>query len=516
MVEIVSMKKIFSFLIYSFYAVILVGLAVLFFKPSVLGLNAFEVKIVKSGSMEPTIMTGAVVVVQPAPVYKVGEVVTFSSKDSVIPTTHRLIGVEDVEGKKYFVTKGDANEEQDANLLLADDILGKVIVDIPYLGFILDFARQPAGFALLIGVPALLIIIDELDNIWREVRRVRRMKITKEMIMPLVIAPYQPNLGSSIITNVSELELNKKAVLVQARMMDIKPLAKKIDSKPSLQLKSRLPVLTTAHDVKSRLTVATAGLVMMVTLAGQVNVGDSWSYFSDTEASAINNLGAQSLDFSLSQESADFSIVDGVFVGGNSLELGINDGGKDLRYQLSVAFASGTTAFCDTILVDADASLSYSGFLPSLTGSNLSFTNPLALNFSLDKDSDYVSGDFCKVNLIFIGYANNLEGEGYVDTEMLSLNFVATKNPVLVPEAINLGPVSGETLIGVEETNSSSSLKIPEIAETPISEVNPIPDEPAANTNGVNSDKAKSEAFLPEEVMETLPTNIADTPKSEE
>lgn len=459
------MKKILSFILYSFYALILAGLAILFFVPPIPGLSEFEVKIVKSGSMEPTIMTGAVVVVQATPVYGVGDVITFSSHDSVIPTTHRIIGTGIADGKEYFVTKGDANEERDANLVSVSDILGKVMVDVPYLGFVLDFARQPVGFALLIGLPALLIILDELDNIWREVRRVRKIKITKEMIMPLVIAPYQPDVANLATLTTPVVLLKKPSVTVKARMMDIKPKVQKTEINPALQLKNKSPMFASSHDIKSRFVVATAGFVMMINLVGQNGIGDSLSYFSDTEASGVNNMEAQALDFSVSPENDTFVITDGVFDGGNSVEVDINDNDekKDLSYVVSVDSVGSTTTLCDDILVNSTSPLAFSGSLPSLLGNNISFLDPWLLDFSLATGSDYVSGDTCSVNLVFAGYNGVSEDLGYVDTEHIVLNFTALKTEVLAPaQEENL---SSFISILIVDESSSSTLPIIEEGE---------------------------------------------------
>jgi hypothetical protein len=58
------------------------------------------------------------------------------------------------------------------------NILGKVLFSIPYFGYIVDFARKPVGFALIIGIPALLIIGDELRKIFVETKRLIKEKKT--------------------------------------------------------------------------------------------------------------------------------------------------------------------------------------------------------------------------------------------------------------------------------------------------------------------------------------------------
>ena len=137
----------------------------------------FQIKIVLSGSMEPEIKVGSVVIVKPVDRYEVGDVVTFGKDDrDNIPTTHRILDVRVVDGEMRFITKGDANEDRDGRELTADGIIGKVLFDIPYLGFILDMAKKPLGFAILIGIPAVIIVSDEFRKIWKEARRIRDKK----------------------------------------------------------------------------------------------------------------------------------------------------------------------------------------------------------------------------------------------------------------------------------------------------------------------------------------------------
>jgi signal peptidase len=137
-----------------------------------------QIKVVKSGSMEPYIKTGGVVVIRPAPDYKVGDVVTFGkdTKDQ-IPTTHRIMAIEGEGPLRTFTTKGDANDSEDPALQRLSDIRGKVLFTLPYLGYILDFAKKPIGFVLLVGFPALVIIVDEVGKIIKEIKTMRKRKL---------------------------------------------------------------------------------------------------------------------------------------------------------------------------------------------------------------------------------------------------------------------------------------------------------------------------------------------------
>lgn len=133
-------------------------------------IDGFEVKIVQSGSMEPALKTGAVVLVKQSPTYAVDDIITFTTTNSNTPTTHRLIASELKEGQLQFTTKGDANDSADVEPVTEGQIIGKTIFHVPYLGFLLDFARQPLGFILLIVLPALVVIYEEAINIVRSFR----------------------------------------------------------------------------------------------------------------------------------------------------------------------------------------------------------------------------------------------------------------------------------------------------------------------------------------------------------
>ena len=81
-----------------------------------------------------------------------------------------------VDGKPVYITKGDANNAPDTREVFQKDIIGKVLFDIPYVGYAVDFAKKPIGFSLIIIVPAAVIIADEIKKIFYEIKK----KKTKE------------------------------------------------------------------------------------------------------------------------------------------------------------------------------------------------------------------------------------------------------------------------------------------------------------------------------------------------
>ncbi len=116
--------------------------------------------LVQSGSMEPSINTGDLVVVKSQPAYKDREVITFYDADHRV-VTHRVIDIKEINNTQAFITKGDANEAPDTNAVTQDQVVGKVVMVLPKMGFVVSFAKTRYGALLLIIVPAVIIIYDE-------------------------------------------------------------------------------------------------------------------------------------------------------------------------------------------------------------------------------------------------------------------------------------------------------------------------------------------------------------------
>jgi len=157
-----------------------------------------KVMIVQSGSMQPAIKMGSVVVAKPADEYKIGDVITFGlATKNKSSFTHRIYDIKVVAGEPRYITKGDANKTSDKREIRSGEIIGKVLFDIPYLGYAVKAARKPFGFLLIIVVPAVIIIYDELRKIFKEIRKTKN-KTHQQTI--------RPELGPRVL----DLRKNKK------------------------------------------------------------------------------------------------------------------------------------------------------------------------------------------------------------------------------------------------------------------------------------------------------------------
>lgn len=129
-------------------------------------LTSLEVLTVRSGSMEPVLNTGGMVVIDrelTSP--QLADVVTFRMDGDLV--THRIHEIL----PDGLVTKGDANRTPDVGLRSPDDVVGTVVFDLPYAGFVLAFLRQPFIFLGLLTVAGSYLLGSEVMVLYRFIFR---------------------------------------------------------------------------------------------------------------------------------------------------------------------------------------------------------------------------------------------------------------------------------------------------------------------------------------------------------
>lgn len=289
------MLKFASTLFYIVFVSILVGVAGLLIGTMLPIPGNIEMKIVKSGSMEPAIPTGSIVVVKPSTSYVVGDVITFGEDtQTAIPTTHRITAIQGEGSAMTFTTKGDANEEADQNPVARGEVIGKVVFHLPHAGFVLDFARQPLGFVLLIAVPAALVILEEILTIFREATKGRRRRNDDDR-------GTSGGGSEPVSNNTLDLRGAPRIVYSQLRLMDeiLVPTLEEVNESFKRRMTARnLPMarenaLTSwlGGDAYGTSTALTICLVFASALFAGAN-GGTIAYFNDIERSLGNAFGA--------------------------------------------------------------------------------------------------------------------------------------------------------------------------------------------------------------------------------
>lgn len=145
----------------------------------------FNAYVVLSGSMLPEIAIKDIVVTKKvaAERLEVGDIVTFVSPDTRyggISITHRIIDkyYDESLGSYSYRTKGDNNNVADSALVPNENILGRVILKIPKLGYIQDLLASKGGLIFVVLIPCLVILSYDIMKIFKKIGQ--RTKLIKE------------------------------------------------------------------------------------------------------------------------------------------------------------------------------------------------------------------------------------------------------------------------------------------------------------------------------------------------
>ncbi|MBR6137042.1 MAG: signal peptidase I [Bacilli bacterium] len=112
--------------------------------------------VVLSGSMEPTIETGSVCFINKntkISSIKEKDIIAFKFKDGTL-VTHRAIKITD----SGITTKGDNNEDIDGNKVTKENFVGKNIIWIPKVGYLIKACQTTKGKIILFTIVILLFV----------------------------------------------------------------------------------------------------------------------------------------------------------------------------------------------------------------------------------------------------------------------------------------------------------------------------------------------------------------------
>jgi len=159
------MKKAAWYLVFT-VVVLFMAVAMFIYLAPHLG---WRVSAVLSGSMEPELKVGSLVVtcpVEPETIV-VGDIITFrpvSVGENMV--THRVIGIG--QGSSlYFETKGDATDKPDPFTVPAQNLVGKICFHVSYWGYFTEFLKTPFGFLFAVVIPGIAIITIYVGSVWR-------------------------------------------------------------------------------------------------------------------------------------------------------------------------------------------------------------------------------------------------------------------------------------------------------------------------------------------------------------
>ena len=140
--------------------------------------------VIVSGSMSPLIKPGDLVIIAKVFPYRirVGDIIQFWDGEEFI--VHRVIGIKRYGDTLFFMTKGDANEVMDQDLVHQSNVMGKLVLIIPKIGWISIITKQAVwrvysivheNFSVSLVTIAIITIISIYFLKTRRSRRSRRL-----------------------------------------------------------------------------------------------------------------------------------------------------------------------------------------------------------------------------------------------------------------------------------------------------------------------------------------------------
>jgi signal peptidase len=151
-------------------------------------------QIVMTGSMTPGIPVGALTVTVPLRGEAVpGDVILFPHPWRRAMVVHRVVAVEHGAVDSDYVTKGDANEQEDGWRTPIAAATGRVIATIPYLGYIVGMAGLPI-VRLSVGLVVLAFVLSTLIAAKRSGRSTQRLPVASVRVSDqrATLAPQRP------------------------------------------------------------------------------------------------------------------------------------------------------------------------------------------------------------------------------------------------------------------------------------------------------------------------------------
>jgi signal peptidase len=134
----------------------------------------YQTYTVLSGSMEPTLPVGSVIIAVPArgEELNTGDIITVvNPQHAGVLVTHRIIEIENSPQGRTFKTKGDANNVADSWVVPGTGNGWRYAFAIPQLGYALSALQSDIGRLVLLVIPTLLLVGLLLVEIWLPARK---------------------------------------------------------------------------------------------------------------------------------------------------------------------------------------------------------------------------------------------------------------------------------------------------------------------------------------------------------
>ena len=118
--------------------------------------------VVMSDSMNPSYSNvapyakGSLAIIKKGGPYEVGKPIAFYNGNMFV--MHRLVDIQEENGVRYYITKGDANQTEDPARTLEESLVGHVLFSIPLIGYLIHFVSTKSGMIIAGSIILCLIL----------------------------------------------------------------------------------------------------------------------------------------------------------------------------------------------------------------------------------------------------------------------------------------------------------------------------------------------------------------------
>lgn len=152
------------------------------------------VVVVESGSMEPLISRGDLLIVRGIPASDIrngtiedmdGDIIVFNaqgvwSNPPAEPIVHRVVDKKFEDGIWQFRTKGDANPVVDEGWVPEDNVIGVVVFKIPMIGWVKIFLTESGLLIPLLVLISVLLIISIIFDAYKKYNEEEKEKLNSK------------------------------------------------------------------------------------------------------------------------------------------------------------------------------------------------------------------------------------------------------------------------------------------------------------------------------------------------
>jgi signal peptidase I len=263
---------------------ILGALAALFFNRPTVGWQALSVP---TGSMRPSMPPGSLALVRRVPdsTLKVGDVITYTNPMTMKSTlTHRIIKIQKPQNSALTITtKGDANPSPDQPFV-AGLVKGKLAWHVPYVGTGLMWAKTWTGIAVLVYLPALIIIANELRKLRDYYKKMMPYHLYVQHVEPMMSGRVKYASGLAALILIGGAALMPSVLAVEASMTNTVAL-----SPNTLSAATQIANPTPPVDCSSSTNVNVDNSSTQSTSSGSATSTGNTSGGSATSGAATNN-----------------------------------------------------------------------------------------------------------------------------------------------------------------------------------------------------------------------------------